>query len=359
MGSHLRIPKICHFCGNDFTARRTNTKYCSHKCASDANKECKREVALFNLSNEVEINPNSIQPPILNHKDILSITEAAEYMGIGKSTVHRYCVSKQLKCVRINRKIFIRKSDIHTIFDTAEDYEVAKRQPRKPITEFYTSREIGEKYNCCKDAAIRLCRSHKIPTIKRGQFYYFSKEHVDRLYALRQPDPEISEWYLTTEIMKKYSVGKNAVYSLTSENAVPKKNDKGRTLYSKKHIDALLSQRDISEVDHAKWYTVPEIMSKYDRPKGWVAHFVYKKGITKTKRGTVSYYLKEEFDAEYVKAYPPQEWYWVEEVMEKYGLSRDSIYGFIKRYTIPTEKQGAKIRISKNHIDKYFDYSFL
>lgn len=360
MGSYFRMSKVCQHCGKEFIARRTTTRFCSRYCACAENKAKKRALRLKNIE---EINPtDKPQPestPTINNKEILSVTEAAEYMGIGKSTVHRYCVENKLRCVKINRKIFIRKQDIHAVFDTAKDYEVAKQQPRKPITEFYTSREVAEKYGYTKDAVHRYCKSKRVPTIKRGQSYYYSKEHIDKLYALKKADPEITEWYYAREIMDKYAITQNAVYSLTSENAVPKKNDRGKTLYSKKHVDALLSQRETTAIDKDKWYTVPEIVAKYNRSRGWVANFVYKRGITKTKRGSVGYYLKKEFDAEYLKMFPPQAWYSVEEIMEQYNLSRDSIYAFIKRYTIPTEKEGSKLKISKNHIDKFFDYSFI
>jgi excisionase family DNA binding protein len=360
MGSYLRIPKLCQNCDTKFIAKRATTKFCSKPCADADNKARKRSLGIKNVEEIASTKkPQQTPSPIIYHKEILSLIEAAEYMGIGKTTAYRYCVENRLKCVKINRRIFIRRQDIHAVFDTAEDYEVAKQQPRKPITEFYTAREIAEKYNCSKDAVHRYCQSKRVPAIKRGQYYYYSQEHVDRLYSLRKPDPEIASWYSVEDIMEKYTVTKSAVYSLASENAIPKKNNNGRILYSQQHVDALLSQRNIGKIDKDQWYTVPEIVAKYDKPRGWVANFVYKKGITKTKRGTVGYYLKEEFDNEYRKMFPPQEWYSVEEIIEKYNLTQDSVYAFIKRYSIPTEKDGSRLRISKNHIDKFFDYSFI
>lgn len=359
MGSYLRVQKACQNCGESFIAKRTITRFCSKKCA-DAERKAKRRGLQIKNAEIVDINkPYLNSSPIINYKEILSLQEAADYMGVGKTTAYRYCVEKKLRCVKINRKIFIRKEDIHAVFDTAEDYEVAKQQPRKPITEFYTAREIAEKYNCTKDAVHRYCQSRRVPTIKRGQYYYYSKSHVDKLYALKEPVSEINEWYSTQEIMDIYCMTKSAVYSLTSENAVPKKNDNGRACYSKSHIDTLLTNRETSEIDKDKWYTVPEIVTKYDRSRGWVANFVYKKNITKTKRGTVGYYLKEEFDQEYEKMFPPQGWYTMTDIIEKYNLTEESIQTFIKRYSIPTETHNGVLKISQNHIDKFFDYSFI
>ncbi len=308
MSSYIRIPKKCQFCGEEFIAKRTTTMYCSHKCASAANKQQKREQNLNHLC-EVENKPNQCESAIINNREIFSIPEAAEFMGIGKSTVHRYCVAEKLKCIKINRKIFIRKADILQMFEEAGNYEVTKQQPRKLITEFYTANEIAEKYGFNKTSVHKYVKSKRIPMVCISGVFHYSKTHIDRLYSIKEANPEITEWYSVEEIMDKYAMTKIAVYSLASENVVPKKNDRGKTLYSKKHIDGLLSKRDISEINPEKWYTVPEIVFKYNVSKGWVANFVHKKGITKTKRGNVGYYLKEEFDQEYVKMYPPQDLY--------------------------------------------------
>lgn len=43
MSSNIRIQRICQHCNNEFTARTTVTKYCSHKCASRAYKDRTRK----------------------------------------------------------------------------------------------------------------------------------------------------------------------------------------------------------------------------------------------------------------------------------------------------------------------------
>ncbi len=43
MSSNIRLPKICQFCGVDFIAKTTVTKYCGDNCAQRAYKKPKRE----------------------------------------------------------------------------------------------------------------------------------------------------------------------------------------------------------------------------------------------------------------------------------------------------------------------------
>lgn len=50
----------------------------------------------------------------------MSCQEVADMMGIGRATVYRYCVTGKVRCVKLNRKIFIRKKDIDALFENAE-----------------------------------------------------------------------------------------------------------------------------------------------------------------------------------------------------------------------------------------------
>ena len=34
MSSNIRVQKICEYCGEEFTAKTTQTRYCSHNCNS-------------------------------------------------------------------------------------------------------------------------------------------------------------------------------------------------------------------------------------------------------------------------------------------------------------------------------------
>ena len=42
MSSKIEVQRICQYCEQEFTARTTVTKYCSHKCGQRAYKARKR-----------------------------------------------------------------------------------------------------------------------------------------------------------------------------------------------------------------------------------------------------------------------------------------------------------------------------
>ena len=43
MSSTIEINKICEFCGKDFIARKSSTRFCSHQCSNRAYKKEKRQ----------------------------------------------------------------------------------------------------------------------------------------------------------------------------------------------------------------------------------------------------------------------------------------------------------------------------
>ncbi len=58
MSSKIQIKRICEYCGNEFTAQTTVTRFCSHKCNSRAYKLKVKEMKV-GKSNE-ETNQHSI-----------------------------------------------------------------------------------------------------------------------------------------------------------------------------------------------------------------------------------------------------------------------------------------------------------
>ena len=64
MASNIDIQKKCEWCGVIFTAHKTSTVYCSHRCANLAYKERvrKKRVQEFQLKFDEEAKPHGQKP---------------------------------------------------------------------------------------------------------------------------------------------------------------------------------------------------------------------------------------------------------------------------------------------------------
>ncbi|MCD8202906.1 MAG: helix-turn-helix domain-containing protein, partial [Prevotella sp.] len=167
------------------------------------------------------------------------------------------------------------------------------KKERAPITEFYTTAEIVAKYNVSAGHIFNIAKTKNIPKIFRLGENLWSKKHIDEYFTRRAPDKKITEWYSVKDIEEKFGMTATAVYSLVYKLAIPKKKIKREVFYSKKHIDIA-------------------------------------KGIMKPET---------------------QQYYTTKEAMEKYHLTRDQLYHYVKQYCIPKQQEGKYVRISRKGLD--------
>ena len=115
MSSNISIQRICEFCGNEFTARTTVTKYCQHRCASMAYKARTRN-SNIKRSNFETAKSVSIPIAAVQAKDFLKVEEVCGLLGISRSTVSRAIKENRLRAIRFGRRIIIKRTDIDGLF---------------------------------------------------------------------------------------------------------------------------------------------------------------------------------------------------------------------------------------------------
>lgn len=115
MSSNFEITRICQLCGNEFTAKTTVTKYCSHRCASRAYKARKRGESVERSNQETK---QIISAPIieLQAKDFLSVSDASELLGVSRWTLSRAINDGRLSAVRFGKRIVIKRTEIDRLF---------------------------------------------------------------------------------------------------------------------------------------------------------------------------------------------------------------------------------------------------
>ena len=289
------ILKVCEFCGSSFQAQKATTRYCSHRCNSRAYKENKRQMKLTAVNYTVmqEIERISDQYDKIKDKEFLSVSETAFLLSVGRATIYRYLQSGTLKALQVGRKTFIRRIDIDDMFDNIQEYQAKPSIERVPISEVYTVAEIKEKYNVNESWIFQVAKKNKFPrTLKRGKTY-FSRKHVDSYFSKKLPNPGITEWYSIDEIKEKYNMTSSAIYTFVYENKVPKKKEGRNTYYSKIHIDKL---KTVESPIEPEYYSIPEAMDKYDMTRDQIYHYVKYHNIPKVKVGKFVKISKPDLD---------------------------------------------------------------
>ena len=283
MSSNIRIERICEWCGKQFTAQTTVTRFCSKRCSEHAYKERLRQKKI-SLSNQ-ETAQNSREKESRN-KEFLTPSETARYLGVGRTYIYD-CINRgKIKVTRIGRKTLISKADIQAMFDFLTPKESTSTEPAekksKSLSDFYTRADIREKYGVKDSWIYKVVAENNVPkTIIRGKAY-FSKSHIDRLFSARKENPEITEWYSVEDIQSKYGMTLSAIYCLVSKVGIPKRKEGSKVYYSKYHFDVAKGAKSTEDVE---FISVAEAMEKYSLTRDQLYHYVKTYKITKLRSG--------------------------------------------------------------------------
>ena len=290
MASNIDIQKKCEWCGKLFIAHKTSTRCCSHRCANLAYKERTRQKRVSEFQTMVN---QQIEKEDCIDKDFFTPSEAAKYIGISRATFYRYLETNLIKSVQLKRKTIIRKRDIEALFDNASPYKKHLPRSKQSITDFYTIAEIKEKFGVKESWIYEIAKEHNIPrTFNRGSTYW-SKKHIDSYFAKKAPDASITEWYSVAELQEKFGMTLSAIYTFVYKNVIPKRKEGKMVYYSKKHFDIA---KGLATPEEPQYYTIPEAMEKYNLTRDQLYHYVKYHNITRIKVGKYTKILRSELD---------------------------------------------------------------
>ena len=290
MASNIDIQKKCEWCGKLFIAHKTSTRCCSHRCANLAYKERTRQKRVSEFQTMVN---QQIEKEDCIDKDFFTPSEAAKYIGISRATFYRYLETNLIKSVQLKRKTIIRKRDIEALFDNASPYKKHLPRSKQSITDFYTIAEIKEKFGVKESWIYEIAKEHNIPrTFNRGRTYW-SKKHIDSYFAKKAPDASITEWYSVAELQEKFGMTLSAIYTFVYKNVIPKRKEGKMVYYSKKHFDIA---KGVAEPEKPQYYTIPEAMDKFNLTRDQLYHYVKYHNITRIKVGKYTKISKPELD---------------------------------------------------------------
>lgn len=288
--SKFRVLRTCEFCGKEFYAQKVSTRYCSKRCNELAYKQRRRQRQI------TEAEARVLQKPIeeVGNKEFLSLQDASVLFGITKRSVYNLIYNGVLQAFKFSsRMTFVRKADIERMFE-GHIYTKKVKPERKPITEFYTTKEIQEKFGVSEAWVFKLAKEKKIPKVLHHGKTYWSKQHVDKHFAKHIENNNIVEWYSVQDMMEKFNMTTSAVYCFVSKFNIPKKKIKTLVYYSKQHVDAA---KGINEPPKEEFYTMKEAVQHFGMTEDQIYKYAKKAKVSKHMEGRIVLMNKRELDA--------------------------------------------------------------
>ena len=172
MSSKIEVQRICEHCGNEFSARTTVTRFCSHRCARAAHKQRARAGKIEESNKQTQ--QIKTQPfEELKAKEFLTVREVARLLNCSVRSAYYYTESGTIKAVNLGQRITrVKRSEIDKLFEQPQTVtpqpESKQEQKRFDISDFYNLAEVQSKYGISETDIQNLIKRNSIPKIKKG-----------------------------------------------------------------------------------------------------------------------------------------------------------------------------------------------
>lgn len=213
-------------------------------------------------------------------------------------------------------------------------------------------------YDCINRGQIKVTRIGRKTLISKTDILAMSDflpPKEENPAPVEKKGKAITEFYTRAEIREKFGVKDSWIYKVVAENNVPKTILRGKAYFSKAHIDQLFSARK-ENPEITEWYSVEDIQQKYGMTLSAIYSLVSKVGIPKRKEGPKVYYSKYHFDvAKGTKSAEDIDFISVAEAMEEYSLTRDQLYHYVKTYKITKLRCGKYVKLNAKELAGLFN----
>ena len=300
--------KTCEWCGASFTAQKSSTRFCSKLCTDHAYKEQVRRWSV-----EVIQKHDDSKVKVMSD-NFMTLGTLAAYLNVSRTTAWRYVNEGLFPSLKARGRIRVRKEDVDAAFRDARPYQksLKTRKPKggdntsnggkntsasslQTDGGYTTVKEVAEKYGLSPAGTDKILKNSGITVVKhQGRHYYFKSE-VEALFRKREAEshPEIKEWYTSAEVQEKFGLKATTVYDIVSTYRIPSKKVHRVTYYSKIHFDAA---RGLREPLSNEWYTVQEAMEKYGQTRDQVYNVLRYNHIERVQDGKYVKFRRSDYD---------------------------------------------------------------
>ena len=302
----MKKTRKCAFCGREFTANSGVQKYCSVSCADEAKRERKKRNGDFLKAAEPVIG--------LRQQEYLTFSKAAILMGCSRQYIYKLVNQGKLKASRISsRMAIIRRADIETMLEGSPYNKVVfgnrpkpassnrqqqqkKKEPvsvsDEPLT-YISGEEVIASYKVKPSWLYTSAKRNQIPICRIAGKNYYSRSHVEECLGLTADIAAITDWLTKEQAFDEFGMSATAVHAYAYRHRIPTKREYGIVYYSRTHLAEL---RQTNMLADDRYCTVDEVSEKYGLSKANIHHITKVHGIEKRKVGVKNLLLRADVE---------------------------------------------------------------
>ena len=302
----MKKTRKCAFCGREFTANSGVQKYCSVSCADEAKRERKKRNGDFLKAAEPVIG--------LRQQEYLTFSKAAILMGCSRQYIYKLVNQGKLKASRISsRMAIIRRADIETMLEGSPYNKVVfgnrpkpassnrqqqqkKKEPvsvsDEPLT-YISGEEVIASYKVKPSWLYTSAKRNQIPICRIAGKNYYSRIHVEECLGLTADIASITDWLTKEQAFEEFGMSATAVHAYAYRHRIPTKREYGIVYYSRTHLAEL---RQTNMLADDRYCTVDEVSERYGLSKANIHHITKVHGIEKRKVGVKNLLLRADVE---------------------------------------------------------------
>lgn len=302
----MKKTRKCAFCGREFTANSGVQKYCSVSCADEAKRERKKRNGDFLKAAEPVIG--------LRQQEYLTFSKAAILMGCSRQYIYKLVNQGKLKASRISsRMAIIRRADIETMLEGSPYNKVVfgnrpkpassnrqqqqkKKEPvsvsDEPLT-YISGEEVIASYKVKPSWLYTSAKRNQIPICRIAGKNYYSRSHVEECLGLTADIAAITDWLTKEQAFEEFGMSATAVHAYAYRHRIPTKREYGIVYYSRTHLAEL---RQTNMLADDRYCTVDEVSERYGLSKANIHHITKVHGIEKRKVGVKNLLLRADVE---------------------------------------------------------------
>ncbi len=244
--SNIRIKKVCQWCGNEFEAQKATTQYCCKRCAEHAYKERKRQEKkkITETLDSLTAHENKINQ--LSGRDYLSVAEVAQILNVTPRAVYNLIYRGTIKAYRLTSQwAVIKRADIDAMIE-ARPYErkpkattIAKDENGEAIAEFYTTKEIIEKFGVSNSWCLLRVRLTIFRRSTTGEDA-LEQGALRSVFAAKPEPPKEDDWISYSNVRAEYNLTHDQLHNYVKYHGLRRKKVGKYTYILKSEIDAIL-----------------------------------------------------------------------------------------------------------------------
>lgn len=245
--SNIRIKKVCEWCGKEFEAQKCTTRFCCKPCAEHAYKDRQRQQRKRETETKVIETIIREKEKAVEDKIYLSVQETADLMGVKRNAIYQLIYRGKLKAYRLTSRVTrISRKDIEDVLNTnlyvrnSKVKSLVRDENGDTISEFYTTKEIMEKFSVSNSWVFAQGKTHNIPKVYHRGKTLWSKVHCDRVFTAKPETPKEEDWISYSDVRAEYNLTHDQLHNYVKYHGLRRKKVGKYTYILRSEIDAIL-----------------------------------------------------------------------------------------------------------------------